>query len=490
MDTPIDSTINRPPGAGGILYPADPSELTRSLSALFAGVKRRRFSTSPLALVAPHSSLSNSGSVAVTSFAQLLGHRFDTVVVIAPSHQGYFPGVSVFDGESYSTPLGSVEIDRDLAQEISAINKSVVSSSAGHYGGDYDHEFTIETALPFLQIALGKFSLVPIVTGDLEVGSARALGDCLYSCLKKRDSLVVVSTDLSHYHDSAESTLLDQATMQAALRVDPEKMINSFLARRAEACGMIGLIATLLYMQRVGVDEAEELAYQQSAVSEGEVIGHGSLIFTRTQHQAGYVRTQPRFEKITTGELSADDRRILKKVALKAVEVELQARETGVPSSDAAMIPETRAVNLNERRGVFVSIWRDKKLVGRAGFLRSSSPLIQAVAEAARSAFCDSRLIGPDVRLADFEKYSLTIQVLSLLEKVTDLKSLDLTDAGVLVKLQESSAYLLPDEFPSPLTEPDSVTHALQEVCLKAKLPQNTYRDKKAEIYSFQIEEF
>ena len=110
--------LTRAAAAAGHMYPLDPASLTRALSELFASVKRRVFATSPLLVVAPHSALEKSGAVAASAYSCLLGQKYDVVVVIAPSHAGHFPGVSVFGGESYTTPLGEIPVDTTLAAAL------------------------------------------------------------------------------------------------------------------------------------------------------------------------------------------------------------------------------------------------------------------------------------------------------------------------------------------------------------------------------------
>ncbi|HSG98817.1 MAG TPA: AmmeMemoRadiSam system protein B, partial [candidate division Zixibacteria bacterium] len=128
----MSPALERPPLAAGEFYPADPAELTRALSELFAGVKRLRLSRPPLLLVTPHSALEKSGAVAAAAFAHLLGQKYDAVVIIAPSHTGHFPGVSVYDGERYRTPLGELPVERALASEIAQLTPAVKLSSRGH----------------------------------------------------------------------------------------------------------------------------------------------------------------------------------------------------------------------------------------------------------------------------------------------------------------------------------------------------------------------
>ncbi|MCH7879669.1 MAG: AmmeMemoRadiSam system protein B, partial [candidate division Zixibacteria bacterium] len=130
----------RVPAAAGRMYPAEPAALTRSLSELFASVKRRVFARPPLLLIAPHSALEKSGAVAASVYSSLLGQKYDVVVIIAPSHSGHFPGVSVFSGESYETPLGTIPVDTSLVSGLGDLSPAVFSSTKEHIGGDHGKE--------------------------------------------------------------------------------------------------------------------------------------------------------------------------------------------------------------------------------------------------------------------------------------------------------------------------------------------------------------
>lgn len=500
MDQSIDKIAKcanaaRVPAAAGRMYPAEPAALTRSLSELFASVKRRVFSQPPLALIAPHSALEKSGAVAASVYSSLLGQKYDVVVVIAPSHSGHFSGVSVFGGDSYETPLGTIPVDTSLVSGLGDLSPAVFSSTKEHIGGDHGKEFSLEMALPFLQMALGKFSVIPIITGDQEIKSARALGDCLYSTLKRKNALIVVSTDLSHYHDSSEAAVLDNLTKQITLDLDAEKMINMFQARRVEACGMIGLIAAIFFAQRIGVDELEQVAYQQSTVGDEEVIGHAGIVVTGSARSASY---RPPLEDSdrsdSQAEFTESEITLLHETIHQAVAAKLESRASGVEKGFQVSLPVSR--RLKERCGVFVSVYKKQELVGRAGFLHSNQPFLEAVCDVACAAFVDSEKIPNSVEAADLKEFQFKIHKLSPLQRIKDIHAIDIASRGILVKLEMNSAYLFPDES---VSDDDSsgesgdsgataITDALERTCMKAHLPKNAYKDKLAEIYQFDIE--
>ncbi len=108
------TSIVRKAAAAGTFYPANPSELVKTMAELFSKVTRKTLPGRPLALVAPHAGYAYSGKTAATAYMQILGENYDSVVVISPSHTVFFQGASVYDGDAYETPLGPIEIDREL----------------------------------------------------------------------------------------------------------------------------------------------------------------------------------------------------------------------------------------------------------------------------------------------------------------------------------------------------------------------------------------
>ncbi len=471
--------------AAGTLYPVDPAILTRRLSELFAESKGQRLPMPPLVVIAPHSEIERSGAVAASAIGQLVGHQYDTVVVIAPTHRGFFSGASIYDGSAYQTPLGDIPVDSQLADELSAISPHVKKSSLGHAGKDYADEFSLEALLPHLQLALGSFSLVPIVTGDQEIATARALGDCIHSCLKKRNALIVVSTDLSHYHDTDSCDKLDSRTRDTVLSMDAEGLINLFLAKKVEACGIVGLIAAMFFARRIGFDEAREMAYTRSEVSENEMIGHSGIVITRSSVRKEFIPTRAS----ATKELPATTEEV--KAYLSAVARDAILAKGIATSSNRIPGGVDTQRQLLESRGVFVSLYRDNRLVGRAGYLRSKTSLAETVAKVANSAFADSSQTPDSVDENLLKQYQILVHLLTPLKRLHNLDEFNPATQGAMVKLEMNSAYMFPDEISRACnTAEPTVEDALGAVCLKAKLPVSAFTEEGAEVYVFDIESF
>jgi hypothetical protein len=203
----------RLPAVAGDFYPDDARRLQ-------AAVRRYLPASSaagppPKAIIAPHAGYQYSGPVAGSAYALLAGAGgiITRVVLAGPSHRVAFRGVAVPSASHFSTPLGDVPIDLDAVARIRALPQVTVLDSA------HAREHSLEVHLPFLQVALGRFTLVPLVVGE---ASGEDVGQVLDALWGGPETLIVVSSDLSHYHEYATARRMDAATSAAieALRGD------------------------------------------------------------------------------------------------------------------------------------------------------------------------------------------------------------------------------------------------------------------------------
>jgi len=163
----------------GAFYPSDPKELSAMIDGMLAQASPPPADGPIVAAVAPHAGYPYSGPVAAWTFAALKGHKYSRVVVIAPSHYVGFDFTSVYDGDAYATPLGTIPVDKEFARQLTKIGSTIRLSEQGHTPTSAGGEHAIEVQLPWLQKVLGNFELVPIVMGDQSYESSRALGVAL-----------------------------------------------------------------------------------------------------------------------------------------------------------------------------------------------------------------------------------------------------------------------------------------------------------------------
>lgn len=470
----------RKPSVAGLFYPEAPIELTKNIAGLFSEVTKVSLDSTPLALIVPHAGYPYSGRTAAKAYKLLEGEHYDTVVIISPSHTVFFKGASVYEGEGYETPLGVVDIDKDLSEKIASIHPSVYFSNMGHASGTTRGEHALEVQLPFLQIVLGKFKLVAIVMGDQEEDSINSLGETLATALKGTNSLIIGSTDLSHFHSEKEARRLDFAVQGAIEKFDPKLLVNILESGKGEACGGGIVAAVMKAAQRLNGKQVQFLEYSNSGETTGdfnEVVGYLSAVIV-TDKRAANINTVlgTRAKSKTEYKLSDEDKKQLLKIARSSIKARLKKEKYSPPG-----IP-----SLETEKGAFVTLKIDGYLRGCIGLIKVNRPLYETIAEmAVAAAFEDPRF--PPLTDDDFENLEYEISVLSPLERVHDFNKIKVGQDGLMIKMDLNSGLLLPQVA----TDNDwNITQFLEQTCLKAGLPKNSYKEKTAEVYKFSAEVF
>ncbi|MGB9203488.1 MAG: AmmeMemoRadiSam system protein B, partial [Terriglobales bacterium] len=258
----------REAGVAGGFYPADPKTLAVMIDDMLAHASQPPINDPILAVVAPHAGYQFSGPVAAYTYAALKGRKFSRVVVIAPSHYEAFDFTSVYDGDAYATPLGTVPVDKAFAKQLVQMSPTIKFSSQGHTPTKEGAEHALEVELPWLQRVLGDFELVPVVMGDQSYENSRALGVALAKLIQGKDkdknTLIVASSDLSHYHPYDEAVKIDHKTLGALQAWDYFSMSRNFEARIWEACGGAPIVAAMIAAERMGANQAVVLKYANS----------------------------------------------------------------------------------------------------------------------------------------------------------------------------------------------------------------------------------
>ncbi len=248
----------------GQFYPADPDELREKIRELIAAAELPEIEGAVRGIIVPHAGYEYSGFTAAHAYALLQEKKYTTVVIVSPSHREYFDGISVFAGESYSTPLGSVEVDVKLREKL--LKRSSITS-ASHAGHGAEH--AIEVHLPFLQYVLGGFKFLPIVVGDQKREYCYALGEALGEILKDENTLLVASTDLSHYYPETVANRLDAIAIDDVKKFDYEALMQDLESENTQACGGGPTVAVMLALHRLGIRRMSILHHCNS----GEVTG-------------------------------------------------------------------------------------------------------------------------------------------------------------------------------------------------------------------------
>lgn len=228
----------RPPAVAGMFYPGHPAVLQRTVDALLAGATDPA-STQPKALIVPHAGYIYSGSTAALAYAALAPWR-DTihrVVLLGPTHRVAVAGLALTEADSLATPLGTVAVDAAAVAEIAGLPQVVASDRV------HAQEHSLEVHLPFLQRALDDFRIVPLAVGHAAPEDVAEVLDRLWG---GPETLIVISSDLSHFLPYATANQVDQETCAHILELDTN-------LRPEQACGAYPVNGLLLAARRRGL---------------------------------------------------------------------------------------------------------------------------------------------------------------------------------------------------------------------------------------------
>ncbi len=257
-------TIRRPVVAG-LFYPENPVELKKTVTQFLEQAPRHFFERPIRGLVSPHAGYMYSGAVAGHAFAQVRPGAYSHVILIGPSHFEYFRGACVFDGQAYQTPLGRVAVDASLCREIAKGGGRICLGQVGHHlleTGDGEH--ALEVVLPFLQVALGDFLLVPIAMAHQNWATCRELAEAIAGAVRDKAALLVASSDLSHYHTDVQARAMDGKLITCFEALDPEDLLKGVVLHEMEACGAGPLATVMEACKLLGCQHARCLRYATS----------------------------------------------------------------------------------------------------------------------------------------------------------------------------------------------------------------------------------
>lgn len=266
----------RPSPIAGTWYEGHPKSLARSVDEYLNNAKLPTMNGEVVGVIAPHAGHIYSGPVAGYAFAALRGLSPKLVAVISPFHNlARYPLITTAH-DAYSTPLGSIEVDKSaLAELCSQLDIPITPVIA-------DKEHSLEIELPFLQRALtGDFKLLPIMVRAQEVDVAQKLGLALAQVLKDKNAVLVASTDLSHFYDQATANMLDAEMLRRIGAFDPEAIFEAEQTGKAFACGHAAVAAVLWAARELGANKVQVLRHATSGDVTGDyssVVGYGAAV--------------------------------------------------------------------------------------------------------------------------------------------------------------------------------------------------------------------
>lgn len=465
----------RPAYCAGGWYPGDSAELAKLVDKLMAEAKPPEIDGKPIAVISPHAGYRFSAPTAAAAYACLRGHTYNRVIVIAFSHRyaGAYHGIEVpKDMTAYSTPLGDVPIDRKICDSL--LSKDVFLSRPGLDR----NEHSLELQLPYLQKAVGDFKLVPLMVGQMTPKEYAAAAEAILPYVDD-NTLLVASSDFTHY-----GIRFDYTPFKAEVRENLHKLADDAAAPILECdfdgfrkhlnktgdtiCGRntISLLLRILAM-RDNSSHAVRTGFDTSGDQTGEwsnSVTYQSFVFTERP-----------------GTLGAAERQRLLKLARETVSAKLKGEK--LPKVDAESLPPM----LKNDGACFVTLENHGRLRGCIGHMVATEPLYQNVKHNAVAATKDYRFVYNPVTAAELGDLHIEISYLTPMKKVEDIDGIIIGRDGLLIQLGGQRGVLLPqvagrygwtrDEF-------------LAQVCRKAGLPLDAWKQPGAEIYYFQAEVF
>jgi hypothetical protein len=267
----------RKPVVAGTFYPGSASKLKSEIEEFLSNVEKLPVDGKIVAIIVPHAGYVYSGQVAAHAYKQIEGMHFDTVVMIGVSHRMPFRGAAIYKSGAYETPLGTVKVDDELASELMS------QTDILEFYPDADAiEHSLEVQVPFLQVVLSDFKIVPILMRDWSGMISYAISDALAKVMKDKNVLIVASTDMSHYHPYKEAVSMDDVALTSIKRMDIEQLDDDLASGEAELCGAGGVIVTLMMAKKLGAEGIEILKYANSGDVTGDksdgVVGYFSAV--------------------------------------------------------------------------------------------------------------------------------------------------------------------------------------------------------------------
>ncbi|MCD6360720.1 MAG: AmmeMemoRadiSam system protein B, partial [Armatimonadetes bacterium] len=473
----------RPPAVAGAFYPGRADELRTYIDRRLADAPVADVNGRVIGLLCPHAGYDYCGQVAAAGYAAVRGKRYDAVIVTGPAHHMEVDGAAVGEWTVWETPLGTVPVDMELSRELQQACPAIRADAPGSEALRPEH--SIETQLPWLQVALGQFKFVPLLISDFSAANCDGIARAIADVCAKRDVLLVASTDLAHYPAYDDCVRVDRGIIEAVETMDVAAVCEKDVeilhgGTRNLFCTMCGLGPVTVVMnsaKSLGADRAVVLARANSGdVPSGDhdrCVGYAAVAFIGPERQ-----TQTPSEEDETvsdascptgagseGELNEEQQKELLALARETI-----ARHVaGQPLPPLPTGPDI----YQKERAVFVTLNKHGQLRGCIGALEAQEPLVEAVRRyAIAAATQDPRF--PPVTADEVPDLHIEISVLSPLRKIDSPDEIVVGKHGVVVRQGFHSGVFLPQVAPEQGWDRDTMLNML--CAHKAGLPMVAWK--------------
>ncbi len=447
-------------------YTGNPAKLRVEIEQyLTAGKKLKEH---PQIIISPHAGFVFSGPVAGIGFATI-DKNVKKVILIGPSHQKYFSGISIPEVDAYETPFGNIPLDKKDIKKLRA--NSLVNAHADAH----DQEHCLEVQLPFLQVILSDFTIIPIIVGNVK--KTADIADLIHPLIDKK-TLVVISSDFSHYHSHNDAKNIDKRSLETILEGNPAGFLD--------ACGETPIRIAMQLALRMNLKpklldarNSFETAPQHGAGD--RVVGYASLVYLPDKNGSSAEKVP---EEGTTSdnntqpqnELFDDDKSFMLTLARNALNQAVKGENPPEPKDIPAV--------MQQNCGCFVTLTRQGNLRGCIGYIEGIKPLYQAIIDNAKNAaLSDPRF--PNVTPDELKNIKVEVSVLTppepftyndpdeLLSKITP--GVD----GIILKKGMRQSTFLPQVWDQL---PDKVNF-LEHLAMKAGMGRDDWKDAQYKKY-------
>lgn len=472
----------RKPAVAGMFYPADPSELSSICKKYLDQAGEKTLQTKPFGIIVPHAGYVYSGGVAAYAYKEIQGEKYEAVVILSPSHIDYFHFASVYSGEYYETPLGKLPISKEIASKCTTKDKFIQLSTRGHEFSPFERgEHAIEVQLPFLQTVLGNVPIVPIIIGAMDWQVVETLGKKLGEIASNQEVLVIVSSDLSHYHSYSDCKEIDAKLISQLEQMDAKSFYNGLIERKYEACGGAPITSMLIAAERIGANSVKILKYANSGDvpygDKSQVVGYlSAAIYKSENEEIGGENMNS--HSVSEGELNKEEQ----KWVLELAENTVKAVVSREPVPEPINIPEIA----KKKRGAFVTLEKNGQLRGCIGYVLPIYPLYKTIIDVATSAALrDPRF--PPVNETELKDITVEVSVLTVPKTITNPNQIEVGKHGIIIKRDYYQGLLLPQVATEYGWDRETF---LEQTCLKAGLPRDAWKDEDTEIQIFSAQVF
>ncbi|MCV0412076.1 MEMO1 family protein [Nitrosarchaeum sp.] len=274
----------RTPAVAGMFYPNEKKELKKVIKECFlhnfgpgkippSNIKKKIFGA-----ICPHAGYVYSGPIACNSFYEISSDIPDLFIIIGPNHWGIGSSVATMIDTKWETPLGEVEVDSEIAEEISKLTDIIEIDNFSH-----SREHSLEVQIPMLQEIATNFKIVPIALINQSKEIAIKVGIAMAKIAQKNKVMIIGSSDFTHYESNEFAHEQDSALIEPILELDVDRFYDILHKKDISACGYGAIASTMIACKEIGATKGELLKYATSGDISGDkssVVGYGSIIFT------------------------------------------------------------------------------------------------------------------------------------------------------------------------------------------------------------------